>query len=130
MPLYRCSAQKRQTLVEFYSELLNHPMTKKDGEAMLALIKKIDETFPNTKIWGLTSHYHLILLAQDDYTSEGYVSIIAFRNEILLEYKIPPELAPWPNAYVKGAINSLDKAMNYLKIAMIESRGWKKEEVI
>ncbi len=130
MPLYRCSVQQKATLAEHYAGLLDHPSSKEAGEAMIAFIEKVNEVFPKTEIWALTSHYFLNLRPQDDHTLNTYVVVMASGSSYSLEYLLPPELAPWPNAYVQGNTPTLDQAIEYLKIAMVESRGWTKEMVI
>lgn len=123
MPIIRCKDQKRQTLEEFYSEWAsdkNH-ISANLGKSMLAIIDLINNTFIETKIYGLTSHAHLLLLSSD-----RFVSIIANGlQEFHIEYLIPKEKQPWSNATVKGATKSLDEFRNYIIIAMTESQGWK-----
>lgn len=128
MPVIRCKDQKRQTLEEFYSEWAsdkNH-ISANLGKSMLAIIDLINNTFIETKIYGLTSHAHLLLLSSDRSDSDRFVSIIANGlQEFHIEYLIPKEKQPWSNATVKGATKSLDEFRNYIIIAMTESQGWK-----
>ncbi|MCH2195295.1 hypothetical protein [Kordia sp.] len=126
MSLKRNTDQKSKTLIQFYDEAKNsdNQFSSNLGELMINWIKEIDSEFKTTEIWGLTSHYHLILQNENDYTSPNYVVLIAGHDEYHLEYLIPESSQPWENAYVKGATKSLEEAMKMLKTAMRESRGW------
>lgn len=128
MPIRRNTDQKSKTLTEFYAELKNDSniVTKGVGTLMLNWIDKINTEFKETEIWGLTSHYHLILQNKNDYTSKTYVILTTGMDEYHIEYLIPNESEPWENAFVKGATKSLDKAMEMLKITMNNSKGWSK----
>lgn len=128
MPIRRNTDQKSKTLTEFYTEVKNEPnvVSKGVGTLMLNWIDRINSEFKETEIWGLTSHYHLILQTENDYTSQTYVILTTGMDEYHIEYLIPKETEPWENAYVKGATKSLDKAMEMLKIAMLNSKGWNK----
>lgn len=128
MPIIRCKDQKSQTLEEFYFERASdkHQLSTDLGKSMLAIIDLINNTFIETEIYGLTSHAHLLLLSQDRSDSDWFVSIITNGfQEFRIEYLIPKEKQPWPNATVKGATKSLDEFRNYIIIAMTESQGWK-----
>jgi hypothetical protein len=128
MPIIRNTDQKSKTLIEFYSELKNDTgiVSKGAGTLMLNWIYRINSEFKETEIWGLTSHYHLILQNKNDYTSKTYVILTTGMDEYHIEYLIPNESKPWENAFVKGATKSLDKAMKMLKISMLNSKGWNK----
>ena len=127
MPLTRCSEQKRQTLEEFYSEWASsdNQISSAIGKSMLRIVDLIDRTFIKTKIYGLTSHAHLLLLSQDNSQSDWYVSIIANGlKEFHIEYLLPKNKQPWAKASVKGAIKSIDEFRKFIIIAMTESLGW------
>lgn len=126
MPIRRNTDQKSKTLTEFYTDVKNESnvVSKGVGTLMLNWIDRINSEFKETEIWGLTSHYHLILQNQNDYTSKTYVILITGMDEYHIEYLIPKELEPWENAYIKGATKSLDEAMEMLKTAMRNSKGW------
>ena len=130
MPIKRNTEQKSKTLIEFYTENKNESNTfsKGAGTLMLNWIDRINTEFKETEIWGLTSHNHLILQTENDYTSESYVILTTGMDEYHIEYLIPKESEPWKNAYVKGATKSLDEAMLMLKIAMRNCKGWNKSK--
>ncbi|MGJ8684805.1 MAG: hypothetical protein ACSHWW_09280 [Nonlabens sp.] len=126
MPIRRNTDQKSKTLTEFYTEVKNESnvVSKGIGTLMLNWIERINSEFIETEIWGLTSHYHLILQTENDYTSKTYVILTTGMDEYHIEYLIPKESEPWENAYVKGATKSLETAMKMLKSAMLNSKGW------
>lgn len=67
MPIIRCKDQKRQTLEEYYNEWVSekNQVAADIGKSMLKIIDLINDTFLETKIYGLTSHAHLLLFSQD-----------------------------------------------------------------
>lgn len=127
MPLTRCSEQKRQTLEEFYTEWASSDDQNSVnlGKSMLVIVNLIDKMFLETKIYGLTSHAHLLLLSLDKSESDRYVSIIANGHEFYIEYLLPKNKQPWTNACVKGSTKTIDEFKKYLIIGMTESLGWK-----
>jgi hypothetical protein len=134
MPIVRCSDQKGRTLEEFYKEIgedKSNPVWEKRSKAMLDFLEMINKNFKETKIWGLTSHDTLVLQSQDSWQSDWYVSINNIgSNEYYIDYKMTEDKQPWPNATVRGVANSLEKAKEYLAIAMNESGGWKGNEEV
>ena len=133
MPLIQCSEQKRQTLEEFYKELIPDKVkTFVDiGSPMLKVIKLLNDTFKETTIYGLTSHATLLLLNKDSSRSPWFVALNGLetapngqRNEYYIEYLMTSDKQPWPDAKIKGGTTSLDELKNYIIIAMIESKGW------
>ena len=126
MPITRNKDQKSQSLIEFYQEAkdIGDEFSANYGELMLTWINEINSQFKTTEIWGLTSHYRLILQNENDWTSPAFVVLIASYDEYHLEYLIPEDDQPWENACVKGATKSIDTAMEMLKVAMKKSTGW------
>ena len=125
MPIIRCSEQTRQTLEGFYTELISSEdsTSVSMGTAMLRVLKLINETFKETTIFGLTSHYRLYLLNKDSSRSPWYISLIGIR-EYRITYLMPIDKQPWPNATIEGEAKSLDELKNFIIIAMTESEGW------
>ena len=133
MPLIRCTEQKRTTLEEFYKEFIpNKTDTFADsGTPMLNVLKLINDTFKETTIYGLTSHATLLLLNEDSSLSPWFVALNGLntssndeRHEYYIEYQMPSDKQPWPDAIVKGGTIYLDELRNYIIIAMTESKGW------
>ncbi|WP_123849577.1 hypothetical protein [Chitinophaga lutea] len=85
----------------------------------------IDQLFVETALWGLTSHYDLVILPKDDWKSDWYVKVLASSfGEYRFEYLLPENKRPWKNAVVIGVATNLAEAKKYLLIAMLESEGW------
>lgn len=128
MPLLGNSKQNKEiTLEEFYRELAANedPVSSKIGDTMLNVIGKINDMFKQTVIWGLTSHYHLVLQNEDNWKSDWLVKVICIgTDEYYVEYLVPKNKAPWENAYVKGVAQNLPDAVKYLLLAMKQSNGW------
>ena len=128
MPLFRCSDQPSKNLEEFYTEI-SMGGDEGIGNSMLEVIQRINDIFKETTIYGLTSLYHLKLLAQDTYQSPWYVSIISSGPELsYVDYLLPEDKQPWPDARVKGEVRSYDELIKCIIIAMIESGGWPDNE--
>lgn len=129
MPITRSSEQKSKTLEEFYKELRSNSATvveKEIGNAMLSFISMTNETFIDTTLYGLTSHYGLVIQATDKWDDDWFVSVYSIGDKkFLFEYKMTETKSPWKYAVVKGQANTIDEARSYLIIAMTESEGWK-----
>lgn len=127
MHLTRCQDQKSKTLNEFYTEISQHthPVDREGGKAMLDLIGRLVALPGERRVYGLTSHYRLCLLAQDSSQSPWFVIISALnKKNYYVEYLMPERVAPWPHAYVRGEARSEDDAMRIIMIAMEKSEGW------
>ncbi|RPE05928.1 hypothetical protein EGT74_26600 [Chitinophaga lutea] len=125
MPICRCSAQTSKSLKEFYTEVSSEDNSGVGGQQMLILIDMIDQLFVETALWGLTSHYDLVILPKDDWKSDWYVKVLASSfGEYRFEYLLPENKRPWKNAVVIGVATNLAEAKKYLLIAMLESEGW------
>ena len=127
MPIKRCSDQKAITLEAFYKDVSKHHNQKPFdvGEKMLSLLKLINELFTNTQLWGLTSHYRLVIQSEDNWKSDWLIIISNIGvDEYYFEYLIPTHKSPWPNAMVRGEAKNIEDAKRYLLIAMRESEGW------
>lgn len=128
MPIHRSSEQRPITLQEFYSENEMGSDYTFVGEQMLTFLQAIDELFPYTQLFGLTSHYRLVIKKEDRSASEWYIIVAALANEFYFEYLMPKDIAPWQRAYVRGTARSLEEAKRFLLIAMRECDGWKENE--
>jgi len=127
MPIFTNSKQKKdRTLEEFYIDLKNSSdkVTSEIGSNMLQFIEMINSIFKQTEIWGLTSHYHLVLQAEDKWDSEWYIKVGSLGNEYYFEYLLPDDKKPWDYAAVKGVAQSLEEAKKYLLISMKNCSGW------
>lgn len=89
------------------------------GEAMLEIIRRINDIFKQTTIYGSTSLYQLKLLSDDCDKSPWYVSIISSGPETCwIEYLLPEHRQPWPDTWVRGEVHSYEDAVKSIIIAM------------
>jgi hypothetical protein len=105
MRLTRSRQQKHKTLDEFYAEISSHdhPVDREGGKAMLDIIARLRSLPDERRIFGLTSHYHLGLHAEDSPESPRLVDICALdKHNYFVEYRIPDRFAPWPNCLREG----------------------------
>ncbi len=132
MPIIRYSGQKSMTLEEFYQELMNGESTfieNEIGKAMLEFISMVNLTFTKTILYGVTSHYSLVIQATDNWEDDWLVTVYSIGDRrFQFEYQMPKEQSPWDYAVVKGEANTIDEAKDFLIIAMIESEGWPDNE--
>lgn len=127
MHLTRCHEQKSKTLDEFYRELSvsDEPVTRESGQTMLSLIARLRALTDERRVWGLTSHYRLCLLAADSAETDWFVTVVALdARNYYVEYLMPPRVAPWPRAYVRGEARSEDEAVQMILTGFKKSEGW------
>ncbi len=132
MYLTRCQDQKSQTLEEFYMEMSHgdeDSVFPEVSRTMLDLIARLRALPDERRVYGLTSHDRLVLLAQDTYRSPWLVILSALdKRNYFVSYLLPERLAPWPHAYVNGEAQSEDEAVQMILTAMDKSEGWLKIE--
>ncbi len=124
MHLTRCHDQKSKTLDEFYGEMSqsDKPVTREGGKAMLALMARLRALPNERRVYGLTSHYRLCLLAQDSAETSWFVIVAALdARNFFVEYLMPECVAPWPHAYVRGEARSEDEAVQMILTGMEKS---------
>jgi hypothetical protein len=127
MHLSRCQAQKSQSLEVFYTELRQNTngIFFEINSAMIDLVQYLQKLKGEERVFGLTSHTRLLLLAEDKYDAECYVRISALDNHsYIIEYLMPERFSPWPQAYVQGKADSLERAAKMVLTAMRCSEGW------
>jgi hypothetical protein len=133
MPFFANTKQNKSETIESHFEELrknDNASSKEIGGRMLAFIDMIHQSFKETPIWGLTSHYRLVLQNQDKWDSDWYIIVSCSYSEYLFEYLLPLEKRPWEYAKVTGSANTLIEAKKYLLIAMKESGGWSNNEEV
>src|ERR1035441_1225379 len=111
----------------FYSKLnqSEETVSRKIGKATLDLIARLRALPDQRRIYGLTSHYRLCLLAEDADSSPWSVIVTALdKQDYVIEYLMPKRIAPWPDAYVRGEARSEDEAVEMILTAMEKSEGW------
>jgi hypothetical protein len=95
------------------------------NSAMIDLVQYLQNLKGEERVFGLTSHTRLLLLAEDKYDSEYYVRISAVdKHNYIIEYLMPERFSPWPKAYVRGEADSLERAAKMVLTAMRCSEGW------
>ena len=128
MPIIRSLDQNNKTLEDFYNELTSDKATiveNEIGKTMLSFISMVNDTFINTTLYGLTSHYSLVIQAADKWEESWFVTVYSFGDKkFQFEYKMPEFKSPWKYAIVKGQANTIEEAKDFLIIAMTESEGW------
>lgn len=114
MRIERCSDQP-ETVGGFL-----HPLGA--GAAMVDFIGRLRSLPDDQELWGLTSHFQLVLLDKDTFRSPWRVLISAIdANNYWIEYLMPEGEAPWPNAYVKGNCRSAEQAVQMTLTALDRS---------
>jgi hypothetical protein len=116
-----------RSIQDIYLEMANDSAdntTKERCAGMLKLIEFLNETFPNTQIWVLTSIRRLVLQTDNNWKSDWFLIIGCLGNEYRIEYLLPEPKKPWPYAYVLGDANGLETAKKYTLIAMKECGAW------
>jgi hypothetical protein len=127
MHLTGCQDQKSRSLDEFYAEVTQQEsvVCREGGQAMLDLIARLRALPDEHRVFGLTSHHRLCLLAEDTCQSSWFVIISALdKRNYYVEYLMPERIAPWPHAYVKGEARSEDDAVQMIVTAMEKAEGW------
>lgn len=103
MEICRITDQKRP-LEEFYRGLAAlgpDNAFAKIGARMLDLLQHLRE-IDGPAVWAVTSHASLNLLAGDDYRLPTLVRVNSDGQCFVIEYRMPANEAPWPDAYVHG----------------------------
>jgi len=122
---FRRPSCQGETLEAFYGTLAASTESSEMGKAMLQLLPELEKVFAFRDAWGLTSLYHLWLLAADDWSSRWLVSVIANRPGYWhVGYRMPEAAQPWPDAIVTGRATSMAAAIEMIRIGMIRSGGW------
>jgi hypothetical protein len=112
MNLSRCQDQKGRTLDESYTAGDGaDEISRKRCAAMRDLIERIRALPGQPRVYGLTSHVRLCLLAKDAYTSPWFViAAAADTRNYYIEDLMPDHAPPWAGAYVRGEARTEDAA--------------------
>ena len=128
MPIIHYSNQGNSTLEEIYQELTTEKHSAHFtmvGKSMLSLLELINQTFTDTTLYGLTSHYTLKILKTNSWKCANRVSIECNGDDTFeIRYPMPERLSHWLDADISGQANTVEQALDYLIIAMTESQGW------
>lgn len=131
MHLTRCQDQKHRSLEEYFGTAIHpedpRPYEYDDEGAMISLIQRL-RALPNERqVYGRTSGRDLCLLSQDTPSAPCFVKVTAVSKRMsmyFIEYLMPAQNAPWPQAYITGEASSEDKAVEMIVIGMDKSGGW------
>jgi hypothetical protein len=95
---------------------------------MLSLFPMLAEAFGPLDVWGLTSLYHLWLLARDDFRSPWLVCITAIPDQgYKIQYKTPGSRLQ--DTVVEGIAPDGATACRLILSAMKRSGGWPEQEI-
>jgi hypothetical protein len=128
VPLVRATCQGPETIETFYRELAasQDRITSAIGAGMLRLLPGLVDTCATHKVWGLTSHFDLWLLAADDYTSRWLVFVIAHpAGSYEVRYAMTEADQPWPDALVAGSTMEPGEALSMIRVAMRRCGAWR-----
>ena len=123
MALVRASCQGG-TLADIFRKA----PTSEEYALMLELIPLLEEALSERNVWALTSHKSIVLLAKDDYTSPGFVTIIpkpAPDAPYEIHFVASATESPWPDAIVMGNAATKERAVEMVLTAIARSDGWR-----
>jgi hypothetical protein len=97
---------------------------------MVPLLARLRALADERRVYALTSHCQLCLLAEDSYVAPWLVVIEPHGTPIHSEvdYLMPEGRGPWPQARVRGSAQSEDEAVQMILTAMEASAGWAHRE--
>ena len=91
--------------------------------AMLGLFRRMRQHHSGRHAWALTSHYHVVLLAEDSSQSPWYVKFVAGSpSEYRVWYLLPESGEQWTT--LSAATDNEDSAVAMILEAMELSGGW------
>jgi hypothetical protein len=131
MEIIRISDQTDGTLYEFYVRERDEYLRRGDElhaemlDTMVRLLRHL-ESIDAPTVFGVTSHFRLRLVTQDDYRSPDVATVEAVvdgPNTFGLDvaYPMPPDDAPWDNAWVRGLAFDVPMAAEMIRAALIRS---------
>jgi len=131
MPIRRSKSQPSKSLREFYDGLENEtePHSGEVGNVMLKWIEGIEQALPNARIYGLTSHFHLILMPGETYEGPWAVRLIGNGMDYKVSLLMSEEDAPWPGAYVSGECQTFEQALAMSLLAIRSCGYWPPEQL-
>ncbi len=128
MPLTRKSEQSHATLEEHFINFKADPNAPKHWplicDNMLQFVEVVNELFPETQLFALTSHLRIVVQPTDDVHDFFVIASNVGTNDYYFEYLLPARKRPWESAFVTGTASSLENAKKYLLIAMHECGAW------
>jgi len=92
---------------------------------MLLLLPGLEDLCAPHRVWGLTSHLYLRLLAADDYTSRWLVSVFAHPESGYEVRYLPVDANEFAAPVLVGYGTDVEEALRMIRVAMERSGGWK-----
>ena len=126
MPLTRSQSQGKCDLFDHYadSDEYRDDLRKSNAE-MRCLVTALDQALPKTTVWGLTSHFRLLLMSTPLYdSSEPHVLVYHYCNQFWVEYYPPDGDLPVHGSHVGFRVNDVTDAVRQILVAMGDSKGW------
>lgn len=117
----RESSQSHRTLHEHYLRLVGDPEVAEGGWSMVLLLDALPALAARYEVWGLTSLYTLVLLAEDDWRSPWWVRVSYDLQGHAYHVRYDLADGPW---LVTGLAYSVQDALVRIETAMIRSGGW------
>jgi hypothetical protein len=114
-----------RTLEEFYGEMsaLGHGNDfSKVGARTLGLLGHL-RAIEGPPIWAVTSLASLNFVADNDWRLPVLVSIQCGGNWFAIEYRMPPNEAPWPEAFVRGQTDDMARACEMVAFGLTKATG-------
>jgi hypothetical protein len=135
MPFARSLSQPRQSLAAFYQELLLPGSTPEEGHiatAMLTLIEQLQLQFVTTPLWGLTSHFHLLLQDQPYYDASDQWGVLVIGNQTgyQIEFCRPKATPQETTILLRTHASTITETLASIAVAMTESGGWQSTKEI
>lgn len=125
MKIGRCSVQKSSTLREFYGGDKEHQQVF--GQPMLRLLDELEARESPYTVFGLTSHFTLVLLPSDDYAQQWAVTVV-WADRYVVRCLLPDGQGPWRDATAEGNATDVSTAADLLLKAMELSERWPSRE--
>ncbi len=119
MEITRVSSQGSETLEEFYEDgmLRGGLVQGKKSSAMLKLLDHLCHHVAGPRLFGVTSHFSLNLVSDDDdylptivHIDAQHVFVDDDNYGYYIAYSMRPEDAPWPDAKVSGYARDVQTA--------------------
>lgn len=114
-------------LTDFYQKLVTSGDENSAliGLAMQELLKALEPVATNYEVWGLTSLFSLVLLAEDDWRAPWHVRVIGRSNCYEIRAPMESDRETWPEGAILGLATSVADAAMMVEQAMLRSGGWK-----
>ena len=131
MPIKRVHYQGGRDLLNFYNQESTqesgvHPLKAKN---MIKVLELLEQLFKDFTVYAVTSHFSLILSANDDHESKVRIGNIGAENLNTVAFELPKEKAPWKGAWVEDILlYTIENLENHILIAMKESEAWNDSE--